>query len=223
MLSTLKAAAFAATIAGFSLAAYAAPLATWSFETTPPSGTGQANGPYLADSGLLAGTSNANGFHASEATTWSNPSGNGSLESWSSNNWAIGDYYQFATSTTGFEDIIVTFDQTRSSTGPADFELQYSLDGNSFTGAGAYTVGALTWSTSTPVPESTFTFDLTGISALENASSVTFRLVATGAASGTAGTNRVDNFNIEATAIPEPTSLAVIGLGGLLALRRRRA
>ena len=118
MLSTLKAAAFATTIAGFSLAAYAAPLATWTFETTPPSGTGQANGPYLADSGLLAGTSNANGFHASEATTWSNPSGNGSLESWSSNNWAIGDYYQFATSTTGFEDIIVTFDQTRSSTGP---------------------------------------------------------------------------------------------------------
>jgi hypothetical protein len=145
------------------------------------------------------GTGTASGHHASSATQWSNPVGNGSTESFSSNNWAIGDYYQFGgASTVGLMDIGLYWDQTRSSTGPSDFKVQYSLDGTSFLDTGVnYIVPADTWSSGgTPQTTSMFFADLRSITALENDSDVFFRLVATSAPSSTGGSNRIDNVRI---------------------------
>src|SRR5688500_4137533 len=57
--------------------ARAAVLAEWTFETTPPTGPG----PHAANSGVFGGA--ASGLHASPATVYDNPSGNGSVESFS--------------------------------------------------------------------------------------------------------------------------------------------
>ncbi|MES2437892.1 MAG: PEP-CTERM sorting domain-containing protein [Verrucomicrobiota bacterium] len=199
----------------------AAVLAAWTFETTIPA----TAGPFAPESGSGAAT----GFHAT-TSTYSNPAGNGSTESFSSNGWSVGDYYQFETSSTGFSGITITFDQNGSGTGPRDFKLQYSTDGASFTDFGsAYALPAgIMWATgaaATPAV-TTFSFDLSSITALDNDSSIFFRLVNTTTTSignGTVaagGTGRVDNVVI--ATVPEPASILLGALGLLGILRRRR-
>jgi hypothetical protein len=212
-------------------------ITQWTFETSLP---------FLTDSttitGIAAevGTGTASGFHALPATDWSNPTGNNSAESFSSNTWSPGDYYQFQTSTLGFANISVSWDQTRSSTGPADFKLSYSTNGTDFTDvpSATWSVVASTatniifsdattgpsWLASKTAVNTAYAYDLSSIGALSNAPAVYFRLVTTIAtATAAAGTNRVDNFTV--SSIPEPASAASLAGAlslGLLALRRRR-
>jgi hypothetical protein len=203
-------------------------LAEWTFETSVPT----TAGPFAPE----VGSGSALGYHASDATVFSNPVGNGSAESFSANTWSVGDYYQFQVNTIGFQDIIVSYDQTSSSTGPGRYNFSYSTDGVNFSiFAGDYTVLANAspnpvWSTSTGSSIYSFTRDLSSITALDNASTVYFRIVdsstvsASGGTVGTSGTDRVDNFKVTAVAVPEPQSLALLGLGGLMlwsAVRRR--
>ena len=180
-------------------------LARWTFETSIPT----TAGPHTAEGGINAATSSALGSHAA-ATTYSNPAGNGSVESFSSNNWSIGDYYQFQTSTVGFENIVLTWDQTRSSTGPSGFDLLYSVDGTNFVSFFSYVVPAVGWSAlaADGTGTTSFSSDLSAIAALDNTVDVYFRLSATSAPSSAAGTNRVDNFTI-GTAVPEASTFLV--------------
>jgi hypothetical protein len=198
-------------------------LAQWTFETSVPTTAGPFS-PEVGSGSALGGTGG----------TYSNPSGNGSLESFSSNGWDTGDFYQFSASTAGYEDVIVTFDQISSSTGPRDYAFQYSTDGSNFTTFGNYTVIVNTspnnWSSSTPIVASSYSFDLSALSALDNQAAVYFRLTQTSATSANGGTvaatgtNRVDNFTINATLVPEPGTVALAAAGlGLAMLRRRSA
>jgi hypothetical protein len=201
----------------------AAVLAQWTFETSVPATAGPFN-PEV-------GSGQASGSHAG-AATYSSPAGNGSSRSFSSNTWAVGDYYQFQTSTTGSEDLLVTFDQTSSSTGPRDFQFQYSTNGTTFTNFGsAYSVLANgtpnpAWSAGTPQTAYSFSFDLSSITALNNAPAVYFRLSnsstvsANGGTTASTGTDRVDNFTI--SAVPEPGSMLFVGLCALTLVRARR-
>jgi len=195
-------------------------ITKWTFETSIPT----TGGPHAAE----FGTGSATGVHASGSTVFSNPSGNGSVESFSSNFWGVGDYYQFTLATTGFEDITISWDQTGSNTGPRDFELQYQIGAGAFTNVLSFSLTNDGWGP-TPNGLSTRTFDFSAISGLDNAASVTFRLTdrsttaITGGTVATGATGRVDNFTISGTAVPEPST----GLLGLIAaaclpLRRRR-
>lgn len=207
--------------------ANAAIIANWTFEVSVPA----TAGPHNAE----VGSGEASGFHADSSVVYSNPSGNGSLESFSSNFWSVGDYYQFKVSTIGMNSIKLTFDQASSNTGPRDFQVQYSNDGTTFNNFGSvYTVLANaspnpTWNTTTPSSLYTNVFDLSSVTALDNQASIWIRLtdVSTVSANGgtvaTGGTDRVDNVIIEGTAaVPEPASLAVLGIGAAALLRRRR-
>ena len=201
--------------------ARAATIVQWTFETNTPADLPNtaAIGPIAAD----LGTGQASGLHASASTDWTTPAGNGSSNSLSSNEWAIGDYYQFALSLTGFQDITLTWDQTRSNTGPATFDLAYSLNGTDFTVASDnYDVPPQTWSALTPNPGSGFTVNLSTVNALNNASSVIFRLVADSDPGGTAGTNRIDNFTVNGNTFVPPAPIlywdangASAGVGGV--------
>ena len=193
-------------------------LANWTFETSVP----VTAGPFAAEGGLNAASSFASGLHASGSVAYSTPSGNGSAHSFSSNNWAVGDYYQFTTSTTGFSNISVVWDQVGSSTGPKNFDLRYSTDGTNFTTAGSYTVlSTPSWSAGAAQTGETYTFDLSGVTSLNQAATVTFRLVDTSTTSigngtvATTGTDRVDNFSI--SSVPEPATYAAIFGGVALA------
>jgi hypothetical protein len=224
--------AFAMLAAGSVPAFAQSVLSTWNFDTATISGSAANFGPIAAD----IGSGSASGHHASAAATWSSPVGNGSAKSFSVNTWAVGDYFQFQTSTAGFSGIDLSWDQTGSGTGPKDFGLFYSTDGTNFTQFWANYSVALNGTPNTAWTGSgtrnsfyTFNYDLSSVAAINNVGSVTFRLVDSataaigGGSSASGGTDRVDNFSI--TAIPEPSTYALFaGLAGLTvaALRRRR-
>ncbi|CAN5843446.1 hypothetical protein BH20ACI4_BH20ACI4_06290 [soil metagenome] len=91
---------------------------------------------------------------------------------------------------TNFIDYMVFFQAQRSASGPTDATLQYSTDGIFFTNFQAVTV---------PTSFSTgFNFDLSAVSAIENQTTVYFRIFAAGGTSAT-GTFRIDNFQTQAT------------------------
>ncbi len=205
-------------------------IASWDFETVTISGAAADFGPIAAS----IGTGSAAGHHAAATTTWSSPVGNGSTKSFSSNAWAVGDYYQFQASSIGSSGLTVAFDQTGSSTGPKDFKFSYSTDGLNFTQFSTYSV-LLNGAPNTPWGSGSVSslyhnsYDLSSISTLDNATNVYFRLIDNsttslgGAVVASGGTDRVDNFSI--TVIPEPSTYALllgsVGFAGVL-LRRRR-
>jgi hypothetical protein len=194
----------------------------WTFEGgspgNPPSG---GPGQNITNISPALGSGVASSRHNSNATVWDNPNGNGSNESFNSNNWAIGDYYQFQTSTLGVRNLDLSWSQTRSSSGPSGFSLQYSTDGINFTPHMSYTVPQIAWSNAAPNPASNFSADLGAITALNNQANVFFRLVATTAPGSPGGINRVDDFAVH---IPEPASLALMLLAGmgLAGIRRQK-
>ncbi len=225
-------------IAGFALsamftaAAQADILANWTFEApnTPADITNNGTGPTVnASGGVFAGVSTATGLHISANTDWTTPVGNGSLESLSSNEWAIGDYYQFTTSSTAYTGISISWDQTGSATGPRDFILQYSTDNVTYNTFASYqmTSPAVSWSSAVPVLTTSYSYDLSAITSLNNDSSIYFRFVVNtttsinGGTVGTGGTNRVDNIVISA-AVPAPGALALLGLAVVVGARSRR-
>lgn len=199
-------------------------LGDWTFETSVPA----TAGPFSPE----VGSGSALGSHVG-AAVYSSPSGNGSTHSFSSTIWAVGDYYQFQVSTLGFSGVTLSFDQTSSNTGPGGYSLAYSTDGVNFNNFASYTVLAnntpnVAWNPTTYNSAYTFSYDLSAVSALDNQSSVFFRLVDNGTVSAnggtvaSGGTDRVDNFVV--STVPEPASLALGLVGGfawLVALRRK--
>src|SRR5690348_486463 len=123
--------ALAVLIGASTAPAFAGAITEWTFESTSASIAGTSN--HIDNIAADVGTGIASGVHAGAGTVWSSPAGNVSTHSFSSTLWAVGDYYQFQTSTIGFSGIAVVWDQTGSSTGPRDFALSYSLDGSAYT------------------------------------------------------------------------------------------
>ncbi len=212
-------------------------IADWTFETSLPSGTLGANSSsvnYSPEAGTQTATATCNGYHLLASSAVSSPAGNGSAHSYSLNNWSVGDYYQFQVSTLGYTTISLTWDQTSSSTGPGNFVLQYSVNGTDFNNFGSgYSVlqnglaPNASWNATTAVSAYGESADLSSITAIENQSSVYFRLVdlngltPSGGAVGAGGTDRLDNFTV--TAVPEPVNVALGILGasaGLVGLIR---
>jgi len=206
-------------------------IAKWTFETSVPAGAPGA-GVWLTNIAAEIGSGTASGFHAG-AATYSNPSGNGSAESFSSTTWAIGDLYQFVASTVGYSGTGFTFDQVSSTSGPRDFDLRYSTDGSTFTTFASYIVKSNAapnpvWNSGTSSSLYTYAFDLSSVTALNNQPTVYFRLVdvstasAGGGAPSAAGASRLDN--VEIAVVPEPSTVSFIVVCGLLRLiflRRR--
>lgn len=205
-----------------------AQIASWAFESSMPAGSPGA-GAWITNIASEVGSGTASGFHAG-AATYSNPAGNGSANSFSANTWAVNDFFQFVVSTVGYTGIGVSFDQTSSATGPGRFTLAWSTDGNSFTpviSATDYTVPENafpnSWNSTTASSLFSHAYDLSSVTELNNSFAVYFRLVnsSTMSAGGgivnpTAGTSRVDNFTV--AVVPEPSTIVLMGLGGLLGL-----
>ena len=212
---------------------FADTLAQWTFENSflaanysPGANTSTTN--FFAEGGLQAGTAAATGHHSAGATVYSSPSGNGSLKSLSGNTWTTGDYWQVQLSTVGQHGITLAYDQTGSATGPRDFNLSYSLDGTSFTTVGStYSVLLSSWSPSSVNSAFTLNYDLSGITALDNAATVFFRVTdvdttsINGGTVATGGTDRIDNFTV--LSVPEPSTVAMVCMvfAGLIAFRRK--
>ncbi|HEX4342118.1 MAG TPA: PEP-CTERM sorting domain-containing protein [Verrucomicrobiae bacterium] len=207
------------------LTVHADVIADWTFQT--PGSTNGIPGTGSTRSGLSAdiGTGTASAFHTLATSAWSIPSGNGSTNSFSANGWSANDYFQFSVSTLNYTGIGVTYDQTGSSTGPKDFELKYSIDGGTtfLPVTGVSNILVSTWNVTTVMPQFNFQYDLSALTSVENLTTLLFRVVDIDATSiGTsnggvvqpAGTDRIDNFIVSGTVVPEPTSVGLAALGG---------
>jgi hypothetical protein len=234
--SVLAAGAVAVAVAS----ADAALVVGWTMPTAFPTGAGNVPTgtsyvpPMLAgepagqaDEGANRSGSEIKSVHAAAAATYTSPSGNGSQYSFSSNNWGIGDYYQIKFSASGYMSLVLSWDQTRSSTGPSSFKVMMSTDGTNFSDVlASYTVlqsgggGAPgTWSSTTYNSLYTSTQSL-GTSA-DNASSVTIRFVSLVGGAAT-GSNRIDNVTVNGTLVPAPGALALLAAAGMVGGSRRR-
>lgn len=227
--------AMAMTMLHLSVSAQAVELVKWDFESLASTFIVTATSPGSIGASIGSGTATGSNL----GSIWTSPVGNGSARALSGSFWAVGDYFQFEASTTGYRDVSVSFDQTSSGTGPREFKLQYSIDGTSFTDVGNYKVlqntttgGRTSWNSNSTFLQSAYSisFPLSGTTAVNDRASVFFRLTmwdtpaANGGPVNTVGTSRIDNFTVTATAVPEPATyatLAGVSLVGLAAWRRR--
>ena len=231
-MKSLSSLLIASAVIATASAASADVIAGWSMPTAVAAATTGTNYTYgAADLGALTSGTSLSGFHTASATTWSSPAGNGSDYSLSCNNWTTGDYFQVSMATTGYSDISVSWDQTRSGTGPASFSLTMSTDGGAnFTTllatynvvqAGLAGTGTSSWSPTGSYQTGFTTTTIVGISAANKGNILLrFNSLSTPAAGGT---NRIDNISVTGAVVPVPTpgAIALIGLAGLVARRRR--
>ena len=210
----------------------AAVIAGWTITTAFPTGagnvpTGVTYGVGAANLGELVAQTSLTSIHALAAATYTSPLGNGSQYAFSSNNWSSGDYYQASLSTLGYSNISISWDQCRSATGPATFELVMSTNGgaNFTTLLASYAVlqsgggGAPgTWTSTTY--ESMYS-KTQAASGADNQASVIFRFRSLIGGSANGGSIRIDNVFINSTPVPAPGAIALLGLAGLISRRRR--
>ena len=220
-------------------------IGLWTFETGQPSqlpaGWTSSTGVVGTSPGTFAsdiGTGSATALTASSLAVWDAPAGNGSPRALSGNHWGQLDYYQFSVTVpsgyAGWGDVVVSYDQNGSATGPGHWNLQYGTDGVNFTQFGTdYSLTpSITWNSTTPGQPTHEAFDLGTGGGLNNPGTIYFRVMedssATGGAInggnvGTSGTDRIDNF---VATIPEPASATLLssfaGLAFWNMLRRRR-
>lgn len=134
------------------------------------------------------------------------------------NSTANGKSFTVAFGMAGLQDLIVTFATRGTSTGFNSGLWSYSTDGSTFVSAGL----ASTASTSTTFALATA--DFSSIPQLDNDGTVWIRYTLSGA-SASAGNNRIDNLQLNATpiAVPEPSAILLLaaGCGAFVYLVRR--
>ncbi|HEX8875374.1 MAG TPA: hypothetical protein VF777_01400 [Phycisphaerales bacterium] len=127
----------------------------------------------------------------------------------------------FSVNTTNYTNIVFSFAAQRTGTAGANATAQYSLNGSTFITLGTIVPGA-----SSPgfagasIDPSNYFFSFNAAAAAQK-SQVFFRILVPGASSAS-GNQRFDNLVVQGDLIPTPGALALAGLGGLLAARRRR-
>jgi hypothetical protein len=233
--------------------AAAATVAAFTFQglpigvnNTPPSETGAGTAVSLGMTNSLTPTPSITECDVLAQTGTSGPAtGNQTWRvrggaSGSGNGWAAAapQYSQgaeFLVSTAGYQDITLTFDWSSTTQGVKHLQAQYSVDGTTWTNGGSIQTAGATegWING-------ITLDLSSIAAADNNPQFGVRLVSAFAPTGpnagqyvnlagnpinsTSGNWRLDNIIIGGTAIPEPTTLALVGVAavaGMVSQRRR--
>jgi MYXO-CTERM domain-containing protein len=134
---------------------------------------------------------------------------------------------QFAVSTAGFENIIITFGLRTSNASSKYAQLQYSTNGTTFADFGNVieSAGGDAWNS--------ISRDFSSLNTTDNNSTFAFRVVsvfapgtsayaaARSTSSYSGGTYGFDLVTVNGTAIPSPGAVALLGLAGLVARRRR--
>ena len=143
---------------------------------------------------------------------------------------------QFAVSTAGYENITIRWDTRFSNTSNRFLQLLYSIDGSTFGSTGLENGGVFENTSGGDVWSNGISFSLSSIAGASDNASFVFRIVSvfsptTGAyvASNSptstyaaTGTMRFDMVTVSGTLIPAPGAVALLGVAGLAAGRRRR-
>jgi hypothetical protein len=168
-----------------------------------------ANSP-LTILSSVSGSLNNHGFSAGNSV---------SQNGWNGNN----SYFQFTLNASGYQNIVLEWTGNVSGTGPATNGLWYSSDGGS-----TFSLFSTFRAPDNNVTVGVETQDLSSVTALNNDALDVFRIYGTntaGAAISAGGTMKIDNFSIDAIAVPEPSTMLLVAAGvfGMFAIRRRRS
>jgi MYXO-CTERM domain-containing protein len=118
-------------------------------------------------------------------------------------------------STLGEIDLVLSYAERFTSTGPTGVTIQYSTDGVAYTPFTNYaTTRDGAFATSARV------IDLSSVDAIENLATAYLKITFTGFNVNSTGAARVDNVLI--SSVPTPGAVALLGLAGLVAGRRKR-
>jgi hypothetical protein len=211
-------------------------ITQWTFNTNPSDST-PTTGTTIPETGAgtitaIGGTSSAfaQGSSNDNSATATDGNNNSSFDTsgypgFDSANKTAG--IEIAVSTSGFQDVVLTFEHRHAAGASANFRIQYASDGVNYSDGVGYTAaGANIFSLRTQ--------DFAAIPAIDNNPLARFRVVAEFQGQTYSGTgqnytpganNRFDIVTVSGTPIPEPaaaTAMAALAVLGLT-LRRRRA
>lgn len=142
----------------------------------------------------------------------------------------------FVVSTVGYSSIVVTWDHRHSNTASKYLRFEYSIDGSTFSSAGLADGGVFSADAGGDTWYNGRSVDLTGIVGVANNANFAFRVVAIfdpslgnaysastlGSNYAGTGTWRFDMVTVNGV-VPAPGAIALLGLAGIAARRRRRA
>ena len=142
---------------------------------------------------------------------------------------ANGKAMVFKFSMTNLQDLVISFAAQRTATGFTGIAIDTSANGTSWSSwttlTSSYTAGPPAVYSGAILDSfaNTGVVSLSATSSLNNASTAYVRFTFTGATSSS-GNNRLDNFQFNASTlvVPAPGCVALVGLAGMVASRRRR-
>lgn len=173
--------------------------------------------PTISYAGSSLLSSGGSTFTAFNGTTWTGSNGSatpGHSLGWSSG--STGNSFSITLDTTGLESLQVAMSIRSYTGGLTSFS---SLEYN--TGSGFVSSGLSLSPFSTSTSFVNYSLDLSSLTAINNQSSVTLRWTLASIPNNTSV--RIDNIQLSASTVPEPSALALFALGiGLFLLRRRR-
>lgn len=231
-----------AALATASFAAHADQVALWDFNKF----TSCTGNPCNASDIPKGVTANGGKLSMVGGVTFASVAGNGVGSALNTTTYAAqgaGDLtrgIQFMIDTTGYQDLVLNFDQRNSNTASAYSMLQYTVDGSTWINAQLFTMPSASAATFV----SGLTFDFSNITEADNNENFGIRFLATfkpGTSTylptlstgtyGAAGTIRYDNVLLTGDAlpdvptIPEPQTYALMlaGLAAVSLIARRRA
>ncbi|GDX98446.1 hypothetical protein LBMAG48_08500 [Phycisphaerae bacterium] len=114
-----------------------------------------------------------------------------------------------------YQNMVLSFAERYSATGPTTVSVSVSSDGVNYTSAGSFATNR----------NSTFSVrsvDLSSFTSINNDSQIFAKITVTGYNTGSNGAARFDNIKVDGTLIPTPGALALAGAAGLMVARRRR-
>ncbi|MEQ1823768.1 MAG: PEP-CTERM sorting domain-containing protein [Fimbriimonadaceae bacterium] len=218
--------------------AFAVTITQWDFNSNPSdanTSTGTTTPAIGLGTASLLGVTGS--FSSGDANGGSTDPNVGDDSGWQTTGYAAQNTasgtrgVQFLSSTVGFNNIVVSWDCRHSNTSSRYTQLDYTLDGGtSWTAFMTHdaNLGGDTWYNG-------ITANLSSVTGAANNADFGVRIVSVFAPTGggyvattstatyaTTGTLRYDMVNVSGQAVPEPASLAALGIGVAALIRRRR-